>query len=82
MRALALDYHGYSCRGLLLAHHRKAWSARYPRWDCVIEKVDFDLLDTAALNARKMIGREQYLHDPVPRARRFIEKFDHNRVGR
>lgn len=71
---IAFDYHGYSCRDRLLTHHRKAWSSRYPGWGHVIEKVDFDLLDTAALNARKMIGREQYLHDPVTRARRFIER--------
>jgi len=71
---IAFDYHGYSCRDRLLTHHRKAWSSRYPGWNCVIEKIDFDLLDTAALNARKMIGREQYLHNPIPRARQFIER--------
>lgn len=29
---------------------------------------------------RKMLGPDQYLHDPVPRARRFIQRVDHRRV--
>lgn len=74
---LAFDYHGYSLRDRLLAHHRKGWSGRYEGWDCTIESVDFDLLDTADLNRNKMLGPDQYLHDPVPRAERFIARVDH-----
>nr|WP_180882942.1 hypothetical protein [Mesorhizobium loti] len=43
----------------------------------MLETVDFSLLDTAALNARKMRGPAQYLDDAVSRARRFIERADH-----
>ena len=68
----AFDFHGYSCRDRLLAHHRRQWSAHSTGWDADIGVVDFDLLDTAALNARRMLGPEQYLHDPIPRAVRFI----------
>lgn len=75
--AIAFDYHGYSCRTRLLDHHGRAWASRYSGWHCVIEKVDFDLLDTQALNARKMRGPDQYLHDAIPRARRFVERVDH-----
>jgi hypothetical protein len=74
---VAFDYHGYSPRERLLAHHRKGWSARGPGWDCVVLPVDFDLLDTEELNRRKMLGPDQYLHDPVVRARRFIERVNH-----
>jgi len=74
---LAFDYHGYSLRDRLLSHHRKGWSGRYEGWDCTIESVDFDLLDTADLNRNKMLGPDQYLHDPVVWARRFIERIDH-----
>jgi len=35
------------------------------------------LLDTADLNRNKMLGPDQYLHDPVPRAERFIARVDH-----
>jgi hypothetical protein len=74
---IAFDYHGYSARDRLLDHHGKGWSRQYAGWDCVIEKVDFDLLDTAELNQRKMLGPEQYLFDPITRARRFIERVNH-----
>ncbi len=71
---VAFDYHGYSKRPRLLEHHRKGWTQRYPGWDCTIAGIDFPLLDTAALHARKMRGPDQYLFDPIPRARRFIER--------
>lgn len=70
---LAFDYHGYSCRTRLLLHHTKAWSeGSKAGWNCALEKVDFDLLDQAELNKRKMLGPSQYLHDPIPRALKFI----------
>lgn len=74
---VAFDHHGYSTRGRLLAHHRKGWAGLSHGWQCTIETVEFDLLDTAELNRRKMLGPDQYLHDAIPRARRFIERTDH-----
>ncbi len=78
--SLAFDYHGYSCRQRLLAHHRKGWAAHSPGWDCVVERADFDLLDTAELNSRKMLGPDQYLHDAAARAAAFIARIDHGRA--
>ncbi|MDA4847915.1 hypothetical protein [Hoeflea poritis] len=75
--AIAFDFHGYSGRERLLAHHWRGWSKRYPGWNATIKRVDFDLLDTAALNARKMLGPDQYLHDPLQRARGFLSRKDH-----
>lgn len=74
---IAFDYHGYSCRRRLLEHHAKSWASRYPGWRCTIAKVDFDLLDTTELNQRKTLGPDQYLHDPVPRASRFLRRINH-----
>ena len=74
---VAFDYHGYSARHRLLQHHGRAWSSHSPGWTCTIETVDFDLLDTAELNGRRMLGRDQYLHDPLPRARNFISVRGH-----
>ncbi len=71
------DYHGYSRYEQLISHHRKGWGQKYEGWDCTVEMVDFDLLNTESLNARKMKGSDQYLHNPVKRAEKFIEKFDH-----
>lgn len=78
--AIAFDYHGYSVRERLLEHHRRGWSSQNVGWDCTIEAVDFSLLDTAELNRRKMLGPDQYLHEPISRARRFIERIDHTRA--
>jgi hypothetical protein len=74
---IAFDYHGYSARTHLLEHHRKCWSRQQAGWDCVIEKVDFALLSTTELNLRKMRGPDQYLFDPIQRARRFIGQVNH-----
>ncbi|MCS0496316.1 hypothetical protein NVS89_14520 [Ancylobacter sp. MQZ15Z-1] len=74
---LAFDYHGYSLRTRLLAHHRRGWAARFEGWEGTVEPADFPLLDTPALNARRMLGPDQYLHDPIPRARAFIARVDH-----
>ncbi|MGX5845668.1 hypothetical protein ACWGTO_01175 [Mesorhizobium sp. PL10] len=74
---IAFDYHGYSARGRLLKHHERGWASRSPGWHCAITEVDFDLLDTVELNRRKILGPDQYLHDPVPRARRFLRRIDH-----
>ena len=75
---IAFDYHGYSARSNLLNHHKTGWAGHYARdWSCVIERVDFDLLRTAELNKRKMLGPDQYLHDPITRAVAFIACMDH-----
>lgn len=74
---IAFDYHGWSVRLRLLHHFTDAWARHAGAgWNCRLERVDFDLLDTAALNAHRMLGPDQYLHDPRPRARRFIAARD------
>ncbi|MDX8531507.1 hypothetical protein RFM41_09895 [Mesorhizobium sp. VK25A] len=74
---IAFDYHGYSSRERLLEHHRRVWASHSAGWHCTLERVDFDLLDTTELNRRKMRGPDQYLHDPVPRAVRYLQRIDH-----
>lgn len=77
---IAFDYHGYSVRDRLLAHHRRGWSKKYDGWDCDVEIVEFDLLSTKDLNARKMRGPDQYLHDPRLRAQNYLSRIDHHRA--
>lgn len=75
---LAFDYHGYSLRKRLLAHHRKVFVAQSDAaWNCRIERVDFPLLSTEELNARKMLGPDQYSGDILTRAQRFIDRIEH-----
>ncbi len=75
---IAFDYHGYSIRKKLLSHFRNGWSSKYIDWDCELEIVKFDLLSTPDLNERKMLGPDQYLFDPIARAVRFINSYDHS----
>ncbi|MEM7178675.1 MAG: hypothetical protein AAF503_13335 [Pseudomonadota bacterium] len=79
---IAFDHHGYCARARLLAHHRNGWRREDAGWECVVARVEFDLLSTADLNARKMLGPDQYLHDPVARAARFIARIDHQAAAR
>ena len=74
---IAFDYHGYTLRERLLRHHHKVWMTRTPAWRCTVEPVDFDLLSTTELNARKMLGPDQYLRDALPRARAYLARVDH-----
>ncbi|PWE27681.1 hypothetical protein C4N9_14635 [Pararhodobacter marinus] len=75
---IAFDFHGYSDREALLTHHVRGWRrVSGPEWRCTVESVRFDLLDTLALNARKMRGPDQYWGDAVVRARAFLARFDH-----
>lgn len=76
---IAFDYHGYSQRDRLLAHHRRVWESLEPGWDCDIGIVDFPVLGAHALNARKMLGPGQYLDNPIPRAQAFLARIDHGR---
>jgi hypothetical protein len=75
---VAFDCLGYSARRRLLDHHGKGCSRHYPGWDCVIETVDFDLLDTAELNRRNMSGPDQFLSDAAARARAYLARIDHS----
>lgn len=74
---LAFDFHGYSTRTKLLAHHAKCWSAQYENWGHTLERVEFNLLNTPELNQRKMLGPDQYLYDATQRAERFLARIDH-----
>ena len=75
---MAFDFRGYSCRDSLMRHHIAGWTRlSRPGWRCSLEIVAFDLLHTPALNARRMLGPDQYFRDPQPRAHAFLKRFDH-----
>ena len=74
---VAFDYHGYTERDRLVAHHTKGWRRQFPGWHGECARVDFSLLNTVALNQRNMRGPDQYLGDPIARAQRFMNAVDH-----
>lgn len=69
---ISFDFHGFALREMLLDRYWKGYCVRYPDWEAKVERVDFSLLDTQELNARKHLGPDQFFDDPIPRARRFI----------
>lgn len=75
---ISFDFHGYALRDRLLAHHWRGWQARYPNWSGQVARVTFDLLDTASLNARKMLGPDQYHGDVLARAQTYLGRIDHS----
>ena len=75
---IAFDYHGYSSRQKLLEHHTTVWAREYAEgWNCTLEYVAFDLLNTTELNRRKMLGPDQYNGNSINRAQKYIERIDH-----
>lgn len=75
---VAFDFHGYSLRFSLLRHFTSGWSNSYNTgWTCRVERVEFNLLNTAGLNQHKMLGPDQYLKDPIGRAAAFVDRIDH-----
>jgi len=75
---IAFDHHGYSLRKRLLNYHTNGWANRSPEgWNCRLERVTFDLLDRRDLNDNKMLGPDQYLHDPVSRAETYLGRVNH-----
>ena len=74
---ITFDFHGYAKRDRLLAQHWRGWRAPYPDWCGSVTRVDFDLLDTPSLNARKMLGPDQYLGDARARAMAYLSRIDH-----
>ncbi len=75
----AFDYHGHSDRARFLAHTWRRTRHFWPGWDA-----ELIALPRAALLNEKLSGtfpglwlREpgQFLHDPIPRAERFLDRF-------
>lgn len=73
------DYHGYSDRERFLRHTWKRARLRWPGWEATLVTLPRDALISEA-QSRTFEGlwlREpgQFLHDALPRARRFLDRF-------
>ena len=81
---LAFDYHGYVRADHLMAHYRKRARRLFPRWEADLVPVTVSLVSRDAAKAIGMDIREptQFLHDALPRARRYLERFDHRVLHR
>ena len=76
---LAFDYHGYVPRGRLVAHYTRLARRLFPGWEADLVPVNTSLVNRAEAKTIGMDIREpaQFLHDARPRARRFLDRFDH-----
>jgi hypothetical protein len=75
---LAFDYRGYLCRNKLLAHHNKQYSRQYPGWNAELVRVESNLCNSDELAALGMyvLSPAGFLHDPLPRAKSFLSRYD------
>jgi hypothetical protein len=75
----AFDYHGYADLQRLLAHTYAKAGRWWPGWTAELIELPVDVL-VSEEKSRRYDGlwlREpgQFLHDALPRARRFVERF-------
>lgn len=74
----AFDYHGHAPLEALLAHAARKAARWWPGWRADLLPLPMDVLvSEAESKARGLWLREpgQFLHDPLPRAARFIDRF-------
>jgi hypothetical protein len=76
---VAFDYHGYSRWPALLDHIRRRANQRWPGWDAEVFPLPPAVL-VSEIRSRyydRLWLREpaQYLHDALPRALRFLDRF-------
>ena len=76
---LAFDYHGYVPHDRLVAHFTKRARRVFPEWAADLVPVTVNLANREEAKTIGMDIREpaQFLHDAMPRARRYLERFDH-----
>ena len=76
---LAFDYHGYAHYDRLVDHYVKRARRLFPGWEADLVAVTVSLVNREGAKAIGMDIREprQFLHDALPRAHRYLERFDH-----
>jgi len=76
---LAFDYHGYVFLDRLVAHYTRRARRLFPGWDADLVPVTTSLVNRGEAKTIGLDIREpaQFLHDALPRARRFLDRFDH-----
>ena len=76
---LAFDFHGYSRWDELLSHAARKNSRWMPGWDYSLVELPPDVLISEAKSRTYdglwLRGPEQFLHDALPRARAFLDRF-------
>lgn len=76
---LSFDYHGWSRWPRLMAHTKAKASRWWPGWNCTLVELPADVLVSEAKSLTyeglHLRGPEQFLHNALPRARAFLDRF-------
>jgi len=81
-RDLAFDYHGYAPYARLIEHYTRRARRLFADWEADLVPVTVSLVNRQEAKTAGMDIREpgQFLRDALPRARRYLERFDHRAV--
>lgn len=77
----AFDYHGYSCRENFLAHTHIKANRWWPGWHSTLIELPSDVLisesKSKTYDGLWLREPKQFLHDALPRAHAFLDRFVH-----
>lgn len=80
------DYHGYSCRDHFFTHTYRKADRWWPGWQATLVELPPDVLisETKSRTCDGLWLREpsQFLHDALPRARTFLDRFPKPQAAR
>jgi hypothetical protein len=77
------DYHGYARRAVYIDHCFRRARQRWPGWDASLITLPQDVLiseeESRQYDGLWLRQPDQFLHNALPRAERFLDRFDHRR---
>lgn len=77
----AFDYHGYCDQARLLDHFARRVRTKYPDWTPELIELPPDVLISEAksktYSSLWLREPKQFLHDALPRAHRYLDRFQH-----
>ena len=78
---MAFDYHGYTSREKLVSHIFKKAQRWWPGWSAEIIEIPPHVLvneqESKKIEGLWLRQPDQFLHNALPRAQKYLERFDH-----
>jgi hypothetical protein len=73
---MVFDYHGYSDEDAFLRRYRAKMGRFFPNWGCTLHRVDGSPVSVEFCAQNKLRKPDQFLHDPFPRAMKYVQRLD------
>jgi len=70
------DYQGYSKQEDFLAHFFLKIRRHFPRWQGVVHRLEDSPMEEPFCREYQYRRPDQYLHDPIPRALAYLQRFE------